>query len=94
MASIDFLSPTSSGLRTIPVAREARRLLPDFSVAGFWRGAWQRIAERRLLVRLSRLDPHVMRDMGFDPELIAEALEGTWDEMDLARYLRRGSQAR
>jgi uncharacterized protein YjiS (DUF1127 family) len=65
--------------------------VPDVSaaLARLWRRTARRVEERRTLLRLSRLSPHVVRDMGFEPELIAEALEGSWDEVDLARYLRR-----
>ncbi|HEV7253098.1 MAG TPA: MFS transporter [Mesorhizobium sp.] len=39
-------------------------------------------AKRRMMVRLSRLDPHLIRDIGFDPELVYAALDGSWDEVD------------
>lgn len=40
--------------------------------------------ERQAIVALSRLDPRLIRDMGFDPEQVCEALDGTWDEVDPA----------
>lgn len=42
--------------------------------------------ERRVIVALSRLDPRLIRDMGFDPEQVYETLDGTWDEVDPADY--------
>ncbi len=38
------------------------------------------VQERRIIVRLSRLDSHLLRDMGFEPADIHAALEGSWDE--------------
>jgi uncharacterized protein YjiS (DUF1127 family) len=49
----------------------------------------RRHRERRLLARLSRLDPHVIRDMGFDPDSIYDELDGSWDEIDPGRYRNR-----
>lgn len=79
----DVASHTSPSFASRPLRRPfsaLARLLPEL---------FRRHAERRTVVQLSRLDPHLLRDMGFDPERIADALEGSWDEVDLARYLRR-----
>ena len=64
--------------------------IPDervrYDFVGALQAAWlafaQRRRERRTLVALCRLSPHVIRDMGFDPERIYEALDGSWDEVD------------
>lgn len=57
-----------------------------YDFVGALQAAWSAFAERRrerrTLVAISRLPPHVIRDMGFDPERIYEALDGTWDEVD------------
>jgi uncharacterized protein YjiS (DUF1127 family) len=45
-----------------------------------WQAYARQVEEHRTIVRLSRLDPHIIRDMGFDPADIHAALEGTWDE--------------
>jgi uncharacterized protein YjiS (DUF1127 family) len=45
-----------------------------------WQGYVRQVEEHRTIVRLSRLDPHIIRDMGFDPADLHAALEGTWDE--------------
>ncbi|WP_444728897.1 hypothetical protein [Neoaquamicrobium sediminum] len=39
-------------------------------------------------MKLSRLPVHVIRDMGFDPESVYAALDGSWDEVDPARPYR------
>jgi uncharacterized protein YjiS (DUF1127 family) len=61
-----------------------------YDLVGTLRVGWQAMrrhrAERRIMVRLSRLDPHVIRDIGFDPERIYEALDGSWDEVDPACF--------
>lgn len=51
--------------------------------------AIRRAQDRRALVRISRLDPHIIHDMGFDPEAIYAALDGSWDGIDLKRLERR-----
>lgn len=47
-----------------------------------WHAFLERRRERRLLVEISRLPPHMILDMGLDPELVYEALDGSWDEVD------------
>ncbi|MBB2970329.1 hypothetical protein [Mesorhizobium sp. RMAD-H1] len=54
-------------------------------IAG-WTAMRHHRQERREFVALSRLAPHVIRDMGFDPEEIYAALNGSWDEVDPARF--------
>jgi len=48
-------------------------------------GAINHHNQRRLVVRLSRLPNHVVRDMGFDPEKVIDALEGSWDDVSIRR---------
>jgi uncharacterized protein YjiS (DUF1127 family) len=45
-----------------------------------WQAYVRQIEEHRTIVKLSRLDPHLIRDMGFEPADIYAALDGTWDE--------------
>lgn len=55
-----------------------------------WRAMRRHRQERRALVAISRLGPRLIRDMGFDPQQIREALEGSWNEIDpaiLQRFL-------
>jgi uncharacterized protein YjiS (DUF1127 family) len=57
-----------------------------YDFIGALQAAWQAYAERRrerrMLIEISRLAPHVIRDMGLEPELVYEALDGSWDEVD------------
>jgi uncharacterized protein YjiS (DUF1127 family) len=46
----------------------------------------RRFEEHRTLVKLSRLDQRLIRDMGFDPAAIYGALEGSWDEVHGDRF--------
>lgn len=56
------------------------------------RRVWQRLQcgleERRVLHQLYQLDPHVLRDIGFDPEAIYRAREGAIGETDGHKYRR------
>jgi hypothetical protein len=47
----------------------------------------RRLEEHRILIDLSRKDPRLLRDMGFDPEEIYDAVANAWDE---ARATRGG----
>lgn len=51
-----------------------------------WRAMRRHRQERRALVSLSRQDPRLLRDMGFDPEEVYRALDGSWDEVDPANF--------
>ena len=46
-----------------------------------WQAHLLRRKERRMMVDLSRLPPHLIRDMGFDPEQIYYELRGSWEEI-------------
>jgi uncharacterized protein YjiS (DUF1127 family) len=37
------------------------------------------IEEHRALKRISRMSPHLICDLGFEPAAIYEATDGTWD---------------
>lgn len=56
---------------------------------GFWRSFLRRWQERRTLVRLSRLAPHIIRDMGFDPDSIYDEIDGSWDEVNPGKFRNR-----
>ena len=43
-----------------------------------WRDTME---EHRILVELSRRDPHLIRDMGFEPDAVYHAVDGSWDEV-------------
>jgi hypothetical protein len=40
----------------------------------------RRRAERRMWARVARLPEHLMRDAGFDPEQVYDAVPGRWEE--------------
>jgi uncharacterized protein YjiS (DUF1127 family) len=67
----------------------ARRLPARTSVfAPFveaWRTFRRRIEEHRVLVSLSRKNPRLLRDMGFEPDEIYDTVRNTWDEVPPAR---------
>jgi uncharacterized protein YjiS (DUF1127 family) len=65
---------------------EAELLLP---LPPFLRRTLRNWQERRTLVRLSRLSPHLIRDMGFDPDCVYDALEGSWDEIRPGQFRNR-----
>ena len=43
--------------------------------------AAHRFKEHRTVTTLSRLGPRRLRDMGFDPEAIYDAVDGSWNEV-------------
>ena len=53
---------------------------------GLVNGFHRHFTERRVLARLARMSPHLMRDMGFDPEDIRAAADG---EMRASEPFRR-----
>ena len=65
---------------TLPVRPLAGRSLRD-DLAQLWHNEVARHRHRRLLRQLSRRDPRLVADMGFDPEEVQAAAEGTWDEL-------------
>ena len=56
---------------------------------------YNHVAERRLLKKLSRHSPHLMRDMGFDPEEIVAAANGEMavSEPFRLRLIRKQAEA-
>ncbi|WP_309084836.1 DUF1127 domain-containing protein [Chelativorans sp.] len=54
------------------------------TLQAWWNAMRRHRRERRTLVALSRLDQRILRDMGFDPEEVYEALDGGWDEVNPA----------
>jgi uncharacterized protein YjiS (DUF1127 family) len=77
MATIDiagrFRQPTWHGLAGV--------------LRGTWRAFLRRREERRTLAALSRLEPRALRDIGFDPEQVHEALGGRFDVLPVNRSL-------
>ena len=48
------------------------------------REAIERARFRRAIVKLSGVSPHLLCDMGFEPEAIYEAADGDWRRLDAA----------
>ena len=46
----------------------------------------RRRRQRQALARLARLSPRLIRDAGFDPAVVHDAVAGTWDEVAPGRY--------
>ncbi len=78
MASMGILdtvysaSPNGSG-RLRPVARAFKAFR-------------HRIEKRRIVVKLSSASPHLIRDKGFDPQRIYDALDDSWDKRPCCHF--------
>ena len=46
------------------------------------RTAIARVRYRRTILRLSHFPPHLLRDMGFEPDAVYEAADGDWRWVD------------
>jgi uncharacterized protein YjiS (DUF1127 family) len=64
--------------------RSAHTTSPLAALASGAREAIQRLRFRRAVVKLSGVSPHLLCDMGFEPEAIYEAAEGDWRRFDAA----------
>jgi uncharacterized protein YjiS (DUF1127 family) len=74
-------------MATIDIAgrMHAAGRLEDIARAGL--RAWlRRRAERRALAEISHLDPHLIRDIGLDPERV-QAATGGWEVLPVNRAL-------
>jgi hypothetical protein len=64
--------------------RTAHTTSPLAALKAGAREAVERIRFRRAIVKLSGVSPHLLRDMGFEPEAIYEAADGNWRRLDAA----------
>ena len=71
----------------LPVRPLAGLTLRD-DVAQLLRNAMTRRQHRRLMRQLARRDARLVADMGFDPEDVRAAAEGSWDEFRPELMLR------
>ena len=73
-------------MATIEVSGGFRKRPVRHDLLGALRAGWQsflrRREERRAMVAISRLDPHLIRDVGFDPAQVHKAVGGGWDAID------------
>ena len=68
------------------MSRGRRMAHLTFTVPAFLWAFIRRRQERRLFARLSRLPPHLIRDAGFEPEAVYEAVRNSWDEVSPGRF--------
>lgn len=66
-------------------AAHERRGFAAFAIAA-WKRLQQRIEDRRTLRKLYHLDPHTLRDLGFEPADIYSAYENTFGEVHGDRF--------
>jgi hypothetical protein len=72
MATIEY-----AGFRRQPRARALADTLLEA-----WRALARRRVERRDLRAVAQLGPRLMRDAGFDPEVVDAKIGGGWDRFD------------
>lgn len=72
-------------------AGRPERLTLNLTIAmpGFVSAFIRRRRQRRLYAELARLPDHIIRDIGFDPDEIHDAVQGTWDDLNPLRHVRR-----
>lgn len=66
----------------IAVVRAAPSSSPLAAIADGVRVAIARYHYRQTVLALSHLRPHLLRDIGFEPEAVYEAAEGDWRSID------------
>jgi uncharacterized protein YjiS (DUF1127 family) len=73
-------------LSTVVRARGAEK--PDLltRAGALFARLFRQAEERRTIVKLARMSPRQLEDMGFDPAAIYRAVEGTWAEVDPGRF--------
>ncbi len=84
MTTFDFIDTSHQA----PSHQIPARRSPFAPFVEVWHAYRRRIEEHRIIVGLSRHDPHVLRDMGFEPDEIYDAVRNTWDEVPEQRRAR------
>jgi uncharacterized protein YjiS (DUF1127 family) len=87
MATIDFIETAHQDAQGHRIPSRTSLFAPLVEAFAAYR---RRIEEHRIIVRLSRHDGHLLRDMGFEPDEIYDAVRDSWDEVPDAR--RRAAQ--
>jgi uncharacterized protein YjiS (DUF1127 family) len=85
MATFDFFDSIRDDERASRLPARTSFFAP---LVEAWRAYRRRFEERQMLVKLSRKDAHLLRDMGFEPDEIYDAVHNSWDE-DARRSLPR-----
>lgn len=66
----------------IPAVRGTESSSPLAAIADGIRTAIARYRYRQTVLCLARFQPHLLRDIGFDPEAVYGAAEGDWRGID------------
>ena len=82
MATIDFIETAHQDEPTRRISARTSLFAPLVEAFAAYR---RRIEEHRIIVGLSRHDAHLLRDMGFEPDEIYDAVHDSWDEVPDAR---------
>jgi uncharacterized protein YjiS (DUF1127 family) len=82
MATFDLFDNIHDGERARRIPAPASFFAP---LVAAWQAYRRRFEERRIIVKLSRKDAHLLRDMGFEPDEIYDAVHSSWDEVPAAR---------
>jgi uncharacterized protein YjiS (DUF1127 family) len=82
MATFDLFDSIHESERTRRISAPASFFAP---LVEAWQAFRRRFEERQIIVKLSRKDAHLLRDMGFDPDEIYDAVHNSWDEVPVSR---------
>ena len=82
MATIDFIETAHQDAQGHRIPSRTSLFAPLVEAFAAYR---RRIEEHRIIVGLSRHDAHLLRDMGFEPDEIYDAVRDSWDEVPDAR---------
>ena len=66
----------------IPAPQGAQTSSPLGAIADGIRLAVARVRYRRTVLELARFRPHLLRDIGFEPDAVYEAARGDWRAID------------
>lgn len=67
----------------LPYEAELNRLNVWHALCAGWRTYTAIRRRRRELLALSHLEPRLLRDIGFEPDTVYQALDGCWDQLYL-----------
>ena len=78
MATIDFIETAHEDAHSRRIRARTSLFAPIVQAFAAYR---RRIEEHRIIVGLSRHDAHLLRDMGFEPDEIYDAVHDSWEEV-------------
>jgi uncharacterized protein YjiS (DUF1127 family) len=68
-------------IHDLPLRRSRGQFHLLATMSRLWAGIRETVADRRTLHELYQLDPHLLRDIGFDPAKVYSAYEGAIGEV-------------